>query len=85
MNPWFSTLKTYRTHCRTETVWKHQTLSYNFHLDIVCRPSMKYLGLTDAMKWDDVNPDLLAIPDVARSAMIYLFARLMVANQSSFH
>jgi hypothetical protein len=46
---------------------------------------MKYLGLTDAMKWNDINPDILAIPDVARSGMIYLFERLMVANQSNLH
>jgi hypothetical protein len=85
MNPWLSTIKAYKTHYRTEALRKHQTLSYNFHLNIFCRPSMKYLGLTDAMKRDDVNPDVLAIPNFARSGMIYLFETLTVANQSNIH
>jgi hypothetical protein len=82
---WLQTLQIYRTHYRTEALRKHQTLSYNFHINTYCRPRVRYLDLANALKRDDVNPDVIEIPEYARSGMIYLFERILVVNQSNVH
>ena len=84
-NRWLNTLRQYRTHYRTEALRKHQTLSYSFHINIYCRPQMRYVDLGNALKRDDINPDVLEIPETAGSGMIYLFERILVVNQSNVH
>ena len=46
---------------------------------------MRYLDLATALKRDDVNPDVVEIPEYARSGMIYLFERILAVNQSNVH
>jgi len=70
---------------RVEALHKHQILSYDFHLNIFCRPRIRYFELSDAIRRSDVNLDVLGIPEYGRSGMIYLFERLVVVNQSSLH
>jgi hypothetical protein len=82
---WISTLEAYRSHYRNEALQKHQILSYTFHLRIYCHPRMRYPELENALQRDQVNPDVLRIPEYARSGMIYLFERILVTNQSNLH
>jgi hypothetical protein len=74
-----------RTRAREEALRKHQILSYSFHVDVYCRPHLRYLELTDVLKRSEVNLEVLEIPEYARSGMIYLFERLVMVNQSSVH
>ena len=80
-----SALQSYRSRCRTEALRKHQTLSYNFHVNVYCRSNIHYLDLTETLRKQDVNPDVIGIPEVAKSGMIYLFERISVVNQSDIH
>ena len=82
---WLKMVKNYRNHCRLEALQKHQTLSYNFYLNIYCRPHMAYHDLTSLLKQVDINPAIIDIPNYARSGMIYLFERMIIVNQSSVH
>ena len=82
---WLARVSAYRARLRTEALRKHQTMSYGFQINIYSRPQMRYLDLTTALKRDDVNPDVVEIPEYARSGMIYLFERILVVNQSNVH
>ena len=82
---WLTTLLAYRTHHRTEALRKHQTLSYSFQINIYSRPRMRYLDLASALRRDDINLNVVEIPEYARSGMIYLFERMLVVNQSKVH
>ena len=82
---WLKLVRNYRNHCRLEALQKHQTLSYNFYLNIYCRPHMAYHDLTSLLKQVDINPTIIDIPNYARSGMIYLFERMTIVNQSSVH
>ena len=84
-NSWTKTVQDYRDYYRDEALRKHRTLSYSFHISIYCRPRISYLGLRDALKRNEVNTDVVAIPEFARSGMIYLFERLIITNQSKVH
>lgn len=74
-----------RTCQRNIALRKHQILSYDFHLNIFCRPRLRYNELREAFTRTEVNPGVLGIPEYARSGMIYLFERLLVVNQSRLH
>ena len=54
-------------------------------MNIYCRPKMRYSDLMNALKRDEINPDVLDIPEYARSGIIYLFERIAIVNQSTIH
>ena len=84
-NLWLKSLQEYRAYHRTTALRKHQALSYNFHINIYCRPAVRFMDLVSVLRRDETNPVVLAIPEAARSGMLYLFERILVVSQSNVH
>jgi hypothetical protein len=82
---WLKALQEYRTYHRTTALRKHQTLSYSFHINVYGHPTTCFVPLVNVLRREDTNPVVLEIPETARSAMLYLFERILVVSQSNVH
>jgi hypothetical protein len=82
---WNTKLKEYRTYFRTQALRKHQALSYSFYINVYCNSRLKYHDIPRILATNEVNPTILGITETARSALIYLFERMVVVNQSKVH
>ena len=82
---WNTKLNEYRTYFRTEALQKHQSLSYSFYINVYCNSRLKYNDIPRILATNEVNTTILGITETARSALIYLFERMVVVNQSKVH
>jgi hypothetical protein len=82
---WLKAIQTYRDHLRNQALGKHQTLSYKFHIETYCSPSLQFADLSNTLGRREVNPNVSDIPTSARSGLIYLFERVVVVNRSPLH
>jgi hypothetical protein len=78
-------IQAYRDHLRNQALQKHQILSYKFHIETYCSPTLQFADLANTLRRREVNPNVSDIPTYARSGLTYLFERVVVVNQSPLH